>query len=65
MFNHKLTKLLTCLLLTVALTLGGLVPGIGQSYPAYAADLIKNSSESYFTPAVRNSSTDWNQVCIK
>jgi hypothetical protein len=62
MFHNRLFKLLVFLALTVALTLGGMIPLIGDIHPVYAADRLTIPRGGYSSSAPVNSSTDWPQV---
>jgi len=61
-FPNRLFKLLVCLILTVAVTLGGMVPVMGEIHPAYAADKLTSPSANYSLSDPINSSTNWTQV---
>jgi hypothetical protein len=62
MFHHGLFRLLVSMTLTVVITLGGMIPVIGDIHPAYAADRLTSPKASYSSSDPINSSTDWFQV---
>ncbi|MBD0344340.1 MAG: hypothetical protein ICV63_05805 [Coleofasciculus sp. Co-bin14] len=62
MFYRRLLKLLVCLTLSLLLTLTGLVPALGEIYPAYAVDVLKTARGNVTAFVSPNESTDWYQI---
>jgi hypothetical protein len=62
MFHRRLLKLLVCLTLSLLLTSTGLVPALGEIYPAYAVDVLKTARGNVTAFASPNESTDWYQI---
>lgn len=61
MFGYRLAKWLTCLTLTITLTLVSLNPG-QQIASVYAAGVLKNSRENHPTAISADPSLNWRQV---
>lgn len=62
MFYHRKIKLIVSTFLTVILTLGGILPVIGEIPSAYAADIMVETKDSASSCPSINSSTDVNKV---
>ena len=62
MFNNRTIKLIVSTVLTVILTLGGILPVIGEIPSAYAAEILVDSKDSDSSDLSINSSTDLKQV---
>ena len=62
MFNNRTTKLIVSTVLTVVLTLGGILPVIGEIPSAYAAQIMVDSKDIASSSLSINSSTDFKPV---
>lgn len=62
MFNNRTIKLIVSTVLTVVLTLGGILPVIGEIPSAYAAQIMVDSKDIASSSLSINSSTDFKQV---
>ncbi|MGL4376746.1 MAG: hypothetical protein ACRCT1_09940, partial [Microcoleaceae cyanobacterium] len=62
MFYHRKIKLIVSTFLTVILTLGGILPVIGEIPSAYAAEIMVETKDSASSCPSINSSTDVNKV---